>query len=197
MWNERFALEAYAYGVEPNDFLKEHEAYLKRESKVLCLAEGEGRNAVYLAKQGHRVTGIDFSEEGRAKALELADIEEVQLDYILTDLEDFDYGTDSWDAVIFVFAHTGSDVRHKIYESIKTCLKPGGIFLLEGYTPDQPQYQTGGPRDADMLIPISELKQHFQGFEIIQALEVEREIYEGEFHTGLSLVSQFLVRKPL
>jgi len=196
MWNERFALEAYAYGIQPNDFLKEHEVYLPRNGKVLCMAEGEGRNAVFLAKRGHQVTGVDYSEEGRVKALGLAEIEEVEIDYVISDLADYDFGIDKWDAVVFVFAHTESALRHKLYARIQQSLKPDGVFLLEAYTPEQPKYGTGGPRAIDLLIPISELNEHFEGYTTIRAHEVEREIYEGDFHTGLSSVSQFLVRKP-
>jgi len=203
-WNERYADEAYAYGVEPNQFLAENLSFLPAHGpahgpthgKVLCLAEGEGRNATYLATQGFSVTAIDFSNAGKAKAERLAKSKDVAIDYHVADLAHFDFGQNCWDAIVSIFAHTPSTLRRSIHDKVKSSLKTNGVFMLEAYAPKHLGYDTGGPKDPDMLVSLDELQTAFAGFDTLHAEELEKTVVEGLFHTGQAYVTQFIVRKP-
>jgi SAM-dependent methyltransferase len=195
-WDERYKSDAYLYGAEPNDFLREHADLFRPGGRVLSLAEGEGRNAVFLAEQGCAVHGVDFSFEGQAKALDLAKARGVAIDYLLADLTCYDMGDGRWDAVVSIFCHLASRDRPPLYSAIRTALKPGGIFLLEGYNSGQLSYSTGGPTDADYLTSLDLLIEAFDGFEIVLARDVVHDIREGLGHTGSGSVTQFIVRKP-
>ncbi len=196
-WNERYKEESYAYGSHPNDFIKEHLSIFGTGSRILSLAEGEGRNAVFLAQKGHNVTGVDFSEEGRKKALKLASQNNVNIGYDICDLTSYDFKKNKWDAIISIFCHLTETHRNAIHQTIKHALKPGGIFILEAYNKEQLKYETGGPKDEKHLVACDELKAMFNNFEILLAEELEREIYEGDYHTGKASVTQFIARRPL
>ena len=196
-WDERFGQSQYIYGTEPNAFLAASLAHLPSSGRVLCICEGEGRNAVFLAKQGYEVTGVDVSPEGKKKAEQLAAKEGVSIEYILSDLNDFDFGKNQWDAVISISAHLPSATRANVYPKIFTALKSGGVLLMESYHPRQLEleYGTGGPKDVDMLISLEILRDHFPKLETIHAAELEREVTEGTYHTGNAFVTQFIARK--
>lgn len=196
-WNERFKNQDYMYGVHVNDFLKEQAHRIEEGGKVLNLAEGEGRNAVYLAEQGYDVRGVDFSAHGRDKAMKLAQQRNVVIAYELADLTTYDMGASNWDAIVSIFCHMHETERPGLYRSIKQALKPGGLFVQEVYNKKQLAYGTGGPGDPAHLGSLQELKEAFEGFEVILAQDIEREIHEGEFHFGNSAVTQFIARKPL
>lgn len=195
-WDTRYREKEYVYGVSPNDFLRGHAALFKPGDHVLSLAEGEGRNAVFLAQQGCQVRGVDFSTEGRDKALRLAHKQGVNIDYDVADLTQYEMGEARWDGIVSIFCHLVDRVRPALYRSIKRGLKPGGVFLLESYNKKQLEYDTGGPRDAAHLPSLEELKDAFDDFEIILAQEIEREIQEGPYHHGLGSVTQFIARRP-
>jgi cyclopropane fatty-acyl-phospholipid synthase-like methyltransferase len=196
-WDERYRGDAYLYGVEPNDFLHEHVGLFAAGDRVLSLAEGEGRNAVFLAECGCEVRGVDFSPEGQAKAMQLARSRSVTLDYVLADLTRYDMGESSWDAVVSIFCHMSEDDRPPLYAAIRRALKSGGIVLLEGYNAAQLSYTTGGPKDLGYLTSLDMLTKAFKGFEIILARDTVRDIREGHGHTGDGSVTQFIARKPI
>lgn len=196
-WNNRFDREDYAYGIQPNDFLRDNAALFRAGDAILSLAEGEGRNAVFLAKQGCKVQGVDFSEAGRNKALQLAARHQVELTYAIADLTSYAMGEAKWDAVVSIFCHLPEEHRPHLFQEIKQSLKPGGLLLLESYNKKQLAYGTGGPKDVRQLLSVEELKHAFAEFDILRAEELEREIWEGPHHGGKGAVTQFIARKPL
>jgi len=194
-WNERYAQENYIYGTEPNDFLKESFKFMPAKGKILCLAEGEGRNALFLLQNDYTVQAIDQSPAGKEKAVQLASQYGFSLDYTLTDLNDFVFGEEQWDGILYVFAHTPSDIRQKVFQNSFNALKKDGVFMLEAYHPKQLEYQTGGPKEESWLVTLEDLKQTFPQHGIIHEAELERNIQEGQYHTGLSFVTQFIWKK--
>jgi SAM-dependent methyltransferase len=194
MWNQRYSIEEYAYGTEPNDYLVAMSDQLPK-GKVLCLAEGEGRNAVWLAEQGHDVTAVDFSEVGLRKAKKLAKLRGVNIKTIHANLEDFDIGNQHWDAIVSIFAHMPSAMRMDLHKRCTTGLKIGGVFLLEAYTPFQLEYKTGGPATIDMMMDVSSLTAELVGLDFFHLQERIREVNEGLFHNGTGAVVQVLARK--
>jgi SAM-dependent methyltransferase len=196
MWDQRYAEPGFAYGTEPNDFLREQAGALAPGSAVLCLAEGEGRNGVYLASLGHRVHAVDLSSVGLEKARRLAAERSTSITTEVADLASYDPGTERWDAVVSIWAHLPPTIRAPLYERVARALKPGGLFLLEAYTPDQLRHGTGGPRDAALLVTLATLRAELPGFEELVARELERDVQEGAYHRGTSSTVQWLARKP-
>jgi len=194
-WNERYKEEEYAYGIRPNDFLEKNSSLIKANSNILCIAEGEGRNAVFLAKQGHNVTAIDFSIEGLNKAQNLAKKENVQTTTILQDLANYQFEENKWDCIVSVFAHFNPILRKQIHKQLYNALKPNGILILEAYTPLQLEFNTGGPKKIDMLYNEGMLKDDFINFKSLQINLVTREISEGIFHNGKSATVQLIAQK--
>jgi len=198
MWDERFSEPGYAYGTEPNDFLRERVADL-RPGRCLCLAEGQGRNAVWLAQQGFDVTAMDQSAPGLAKARELAETRGVAIETVAADLSGFDIGEAAWDSIVAIFAHLPPALRADVHARAARALVPGGTVLIEGYTPDKYDHPgTGGPPPSqkDLCFTRSMLLDDFAGLEPILAAETVREVNEGQYHQGRSAVVQFLARKP-
>lgn len=195
MWDERYSGEEYVYGTDPNAFLAEMAGRLPQGGPVLCLAEGEGRNAVWLAKQGFRVTGIDASAVGLAKARKLADAAGVVIETVHADLADADLGEARWDGIVSIFCHLPPPLRKSVHRRVVRALKPGGLFLLEAYTPQQLQFGTGGPPSAELMMDLVSLGEELSGLRIEHGIELEREVYEGRFHSGRGAVVQFIARK--
>jgi len=193
MWNERYDSNEFAYGTEPNSFLVENAKLLT--GPVLSLAEGEGRNAVFLASLGLDVLGVDGSEVGLAKAHKLAESRGVSIRTEVADLATYAPPANSYGSVVSISAHLPSDFRRRLYPLVEQSLKPGGIILLEAYSKSQLARNTGGPKDADMLMTTEDMVKEFPNCEVILCQETEREIVEGEFHTGLASVVQFIARK--
>lgn len=193
MWNDRYRGETFAYGTEPNSFLVEHSGLLT--DPVLSLAEGEGRNAVYLASLGLDVLGVDASDVGLGKAHRLADERGVSIKTQVVDLAIYEPPVNSFGSVISISAHLPSSVRRRLYPLIEQCLKPGGIILLEAYAKSQLLRSTGGPKDSDMLLTVEDLRAEFSNCDILLCQEVQRDVVEGEYHTGLASVVQFIGRK--
>ncbi len=194
-WDARYAGDAFMYGTAPNDFLREQVGALPAGGRVLCLAEGEGRNAVFLAERGFVVTGVDASKVGLEKAQRLAQQRGVKLETIVADLREFDLGTAQWDAIISIWCHVPPDLRAGLHPKIVAGLKPGGVLLLEHYHPRQLSYGTGGPPDAKLLVTRSDLERDFAALTVVHAFEGERDIHEGSGHAGKSFVTQFLARR--
>lgn len=195
MWDERYQQTDFVYGEAPNDFLAE-KAGLLRKGRCLCLAEGQGRNAVWLAEQGFSVTAVDQSSVGMVKARELAARRGVTIQTEVADLADFDLGADRWDSIVSIFGHLPSALRRDVHRRVVDALAPGGTFLLEAYTPDQLATSgTGGPADSDMLLTLEKLAEELGDLDILFSQETVREVNEGSFHHGEGAVVQFVARK--
>lgn len=195
-WDERYASEEYLYGTEPNDFLASMSARLP-VGDTLCVAEGEGRNAVWLAEQGHRVTAVDASAVGLAKAQKLAQQRGVTISTEVADLGIYPLASESFDLVVSIYAHAPREARISLHKNIVTALRPGGLLLLEAYTPKQLGYNTGGPPDIEKLMTLSGLREELDGLEFVHGLEFERDVFEGALHTGKGAVVQVLAVKAL
>lgn len=199
MWDERYASEGYVYGTEPNDFLRENTAHIQALGNglnVLCLAEGEGRNAVYLAGLGHNVTAVDLSEVGLVKARALAAERGVTIQAVQADLTRYQPPSRHYDVVVLIFCHLPSAARPFLFEQVRSTLKPGGLIVLEGYTPRQLEFKTGGPSHVDFMLSAQEMADVFAGYDVLINHEIVRPIHEGEFHSGQGAVVQFLAHKP-
>ena len=195
MWDERYADTDYAYGKTPNDFLVQ-EAGRIPPGQVLCLAEGEGRNAVWLAEQGHTVTGVDASPVGLDKARRLADARGVKVATVCSDLAHFHIEPGAWAGIVSIFAHVPPALRRDLHRRVVAGLQTGGVLLLEAYTPEQLRYGTGGPPVAEMTMHLAALEAELAGLEFLMACEREREVVEGKYHTGTGHVVQLVARKP-
>jgi len=195
-WDARYAEAGWAFGTEPNDFLREQAHRLPAGGRVLCLAEGEGRNAVYLAGLGHEVTGVDMAASGLAKARELAAERGTHVTTVLADLATFEFEPDAWDGVVSIFAHVPVPVRRRVHAAMAHTLRPGGVLLLEAYRPEQLQRGTGGPPDDERLLDLARLREELKDLEWLLARELERDVVEGRYHTGLASVVQLVARRP-
>ncbi len=195
MWNERYSSKEYAYGTEPNTFLAANFQHLPK-GRVLSMAEGEGRNAVFLAQQGYAVTAVDGSQVGLDKAQVLAETRGVKLECICADLADFDLGVGAWDAIISIFCPLPPAIRQALYRKVLAALKPGGVFLLEAYTPDQIKHGTGGGKSVELMQTAATLRAELPGLDFAHLVELERDVVEGIFHTGLGAVVQAIGVKP-
>lgn len=194
-WDERYSEAGFLYGTAPNEFLV---AVADRipPGKILSLAEGEGRNAVYLAARGYQVTGVDGSHVGLRKAQELAAARGVAITTIRADLSCFEIEPEQWDGIISCYCHLPSAIRIPLHQASVQGLKPGGVFVLEAYSKEQLAYGTGGPQELDMLMSLDELKRELAGLEFVHAVQIVREVREGSRHTGLASVVQILAVKP-
>jgi cyclopropane fatty-acyl-phospholipid synthase-like methyltransferase len=194
LWNSRYQAQEYIYGQKENDFLRQNLHYLKR-NKLLSLAEGEGRNGIFLAKNNFEVTGVDFSVEAKNKALALAENNNVEIDYKIADLQEFDLGFEVWDSVVAIFCHLEARARKSLLERVKKSLKTDGIFLLEAYNCKQISRNSGGPKNFEMLFSSCELEEIFANFEILHCQNLVREVNEGILHQGEAEVVQFIARR--
>ncbi|MEP1446716.1 MAG: methyltransferase domain-containing protein [Paraglaciecola sp.] len=194
MWDERYKLAGYAYGTEPNDFLRENIAVLPK-GKILCLAEGEGRNAVFLAKHGYQVTAVDSSIVGLQKAQNLAIENAVSIECVHADLCEFELGSQQWDGVVSIFCPLLTEQRVAVHTKVAQGLKSSGVFLTEAYTPKQVQFASGGGDCTDTMQSKTSLLREFPTLEFMYLLELEREVVEGSYHTGLASVVQAIGRK--
>lgn len=197
MWDRRYCEPGFAYGTEPNDFLVETaDRYLPPKGEILSLGEGEGRNAVYLARRGFRVTGVDSSEVGLEKALGLAEQHAVDIHTVVADLRKYELGTACWDGVVSIWCHLPPELRGPVHRAVVAALKPGGVFLLEAYTPKQLELKTGGPPTADVMMTLAAVRAELGGLEILVGEEKLRAVHEGKHHDGVSAVLQVVARKP-
>ncbi len=194
-WDDRYSNEDYIFGTEPNDFLKSVAERIPEHGKVLCLADGEGRNGVYLAGLGHSVTSVDQSPVGLAKADRLATERGVSLTTVVADLTEYDLGSECWDAVVSIFFHIPEAPRRQIYERVTQSLKPGGMLILESYTPDQLKFRTGGPPLAELMMTKDIARATFPELEFEHCEELERDVVEGSGHTGRAAVLQVIARR--
>jgi SAM-dependent methyltransferase len=194
-WDERYSAEEYVYGTEPNDFLAEVAAQLPR-GRALCLADGQGRNGVFLAGRGYTVLSMDQSRVGIERARLLATERGVTIETQVADLNEFPIEPVAWDAIISIFVHLPPVLRARVARGVLHGLKPGGMFVLEAYAPEQMGRGTGGPTTAEMYATLAELQAGYAGLEWLVARELERDVLEGRLHSGKSSVVQMLGRKP-
>ncbi len=192
LWDRRYADEGFFHGTEPNAFLAEHAARLA--GPVLSLAEGEGRNAVFLAARGLDVLAVDFSRVGLAKAERLAVERGVRIRTQLADLADFEPEPGCYGGVISICAHLPSRVRRQLNPRIERALRPGGVLLLESYS--QQQCGRGGPPDPDTLPSAAMLRAEWPGLEIELLREIERPACERPGHASMGAMVQLIARKP-
>jgi SAM-dependent methyltransferase len=195
-WNDRYAVTGHVYGEAPNAFVAEVASQIP-PGPVLCLAEGEGRNAVHLATLGHRVTALDQSEVGLAKARRLAGERGVKIETTVADLADYSIVAGAWAGIVATFAHLPPDLRRRIHRGVVTGLQPGGLFILEAYTPAQLAFDTGGPKSPELLMTLAALRTELSGLEFPVARERERDVIEGAGHTGRAAVVQILARREI
>jgi SAM-dependent methyltransferase len=195
MWDQRYSSDTYVYGTEPNGFLVTAAARLP-PGKVLCLGEGEGRNAVWLAAQGHAVTAVDASGVGLRKAQRLAAERGVRVTTVHADLAAFDIEPGAWDGIVSIFCHLPPALRADVHRRCVAGLRPGGVLLLEAYTPRQVGLGTGGPPTAELMMDAETLRTELAGLKLLELRECEREVHEGEFHNGLGAVVQLVARRP-
>lgn len=194
MWDQRYSASEYAYGKAPNDFLAARFAGIPR-GRVLSLAEGEGRNAVFLAQQGYAVTAVDASVVGLRKAEALARELGVDIDLVHADLAGFDLGQEAWDGIVSIYVPLPSAIRKELHARIPAALRTGGAFLLEAFTPNQLGKGTGGGSDPDTMQTGDSLRAELGGLHFEHLVELDREVIEGAYHTGHSAVVQALARK--
>lgn len=194
MWDERYSAEEYVYGTKPNEFLAENFASIPK-GRVLSLAEGEGRNAVFLAKQGYEVTAVDGSTVGLDKARKLAESEGVAIETVHADLADYDLGEDKWDGIISIFVPLPSQLRRTLYKNLGKALKSNGVFLIEAYRPEQIRFRTGGGSSTDTMQTKESLLAELSGLDFSHLSELERNVVEGSLHTGMGAVVQAIASK--
>lgn len=196
MWNERYSQPGFAYGTEPNEFLASAAGRIPVGS-VLSLGEGEGRNAAFLAGLGHRVVAVDQSEVGLANAVRLGADRGLTIETVCADLADFPIEPGAWEGIVSIFCHLPRRVQVSLYAAAVRGLRPGGVFVLEAYTPKQIGRGTGGPQDPDLLASLAELIEELAGLEFVHVCELEREVREGAYHTGVASVVQIIgLRSP-
>ena len=196
IWDERYAGEEYFFGTEPNAFLVSQRHLLKPDMSCLAVADGEGRNGVWLAEQGLQVLSVDYSGPASAKSGKLAEQRGVKLEREVVDLLQWDWGSERFDIVAAIFIQfAGPTVREILFANIKRCLKPGGLLLLQGYTPRQLEYKTGGPQHAENLYTGPLLRGAFADMEILHLREHDDLVSEGAGHSGMSALIDLVARK--
>jgi SAM-dependent methyltransferase len=194
-WNARYSRDDYVYGLAPNDFVA---AVADRipPGPVLCLAEGEGRNAVWLAARGRAVTAVDQAQVALAKAQKLAAARGVTIETVAADLAAYRLAPGAWAGIVSIWLHLPPPLRRAVHAQVVQGLSPGGVFILEAYTPAQLAYDTGGPREAEVLMTAAQLRAELAGLEFEILRELERDVREGTAHTGRAAVVQVLARRP-
>ena len=196
MWDQRYAEDGFAYGTDANDFLVSVADRIPA-GPVLCLAEGEGRNAAFLAGRGHPVTAVDLSRVGLDKAQALARSRGHEITAVHADLAEYDPAAPGgWAGIVSVWCHVPPPVRRALHARVVAALAPGGVFVLEAYTPDQVGRGTGGPPVAGPMMTAAQLRDELAGLELVHLVECERHIAEGRYHQGLSAVVQLVGVKP-
>ena len=195
MWDERYGTPDYHYGTDPNDFLAAVAGRIP-PGRVLSIADGEGRNGVFLATLGYDVTAVDSSAVGLAKAQRLAVARGVSLTTVAADLAEFVIAPGSWEGIVSIFCHLPPALRQRVHVQVVRGLVPGGLFVLESYSVHQFGRGTGGPSSAELLPTLDALRAELVGLELLHAVEIERDVHEGVHHNGRSAVLQVIARRP-
>ncbi len=196
MWEDRFQTPDYVFGTEPAAFLKTHAHHLTAGQTALCVADGEGRNSVYMAQLGLKVTALEFAPSAIAKARALAKARDVTVDFRDVDVLAYDY-PEQYDVVAGIFIQfVNPTLRRALFKKMASALAPGGLMLLHGYTPKQLEYKTGGPPFVDNMYTDVVLRGLFPGWEVLESHEYEADISEGRGHSGQSALIDFIARRP-
>lgn len=198
-WDERYSSEEFAYGTEPNNYLREQLTRLT-PGKILFPAEGEGRNAVFAATKGWQVSAFDISANGRNKALQLAEQLGTTIDYQVGELSALDYKEGQFDAIALIYAHFPGDIKSSIHQMLNQYLRKGGFIIFEAFSKKHLEYiakneKVGGPKDIESLFSIEEIKADFPDYQIIELTETAIELNEGLFHNGTGSVIRFVGQK--
>ena len=198
-WNERYSKDEFAFGKQPNNYLREQLVKLNIGS-ILFPAEGEGRNAVFAATLGWTVSAFDISMEGKKKADQLAKANKVSIDYQVGDLQKLSYSPEQFDAIGLIYAHFPADVKSEYHKLLDKYLAKGGIVIFEAFSKNHLDYRlknekVGGPKDLESLFSIEELKSDFASYDVIELVEKEIELKEGLYHNGKGSVIRFVGRK--
>ncbi|MCD1117805.1 class I SAM-dependent methyltransferase [Chryseobacterium turcicum] len=198
-WNERYSNDEFAYGTQPNNYLKEQLQKLEIGS-ILFPAEGEGRNAIFAAQLGWKVSAFDISPEGKNKALQLAEANHVEIDYQVGELQTLNYKKEQFDAIALIYAHFPADIKSSIHKMLDTYIRKGGFIIFEAFSKKHLDFvlkneKVGGPKDIESLFSIEEIKSDFPEYDIIELEEKEIELQEGVFHNGTGSVIRFLGKK--
>jgi SAM-dependent methyltransferase len=195
-WNKRFAGEDFLFGTAPNEWLREQAGVWAAGQSVLCVADGEGRNSVWLAGRGLQVDAFDIAEVGVAKARKLAAQQGVQVDFQVADCDGFAWPQAAYDGVAAIFIQFADPaLRERLFARMQQCLKPGGVLVLQGYTPKQLEYRTGGPPLASHLYTEAMLREAFAGMDILTLREYEADVAEGSGHHGRSALIGLVARR--
>jgi cyclopropane fatty-acyl-phospholipid synthase-like methyltransferase len=196
IWDERYAMEGYLFGMLPNAFLVTQRHLLKPGANVLAVADGEGRNGVWLAEHDLRVLSVDSSVVAQRKARSLAEQRGVALDFELADLLQWQWGENRFDVIVAIFIQFAApEQREQIFANLKRSLKSGGLLVLQGYTPRQLEYGTGGPPNAENLYTEPLLRSTFADMEILHLREHDDLVSEGAGHSGMSALIDLVARK--
>lgn len=195
-WNRRYAAEGYLFGTAPNAFLVSQAHLLQPGRRALSVADGEGRNSVWLAEQGLDVTAVEFSPVAVEKARRLAAERGVGPQFHVADVFSFDWGRAGFDVVAAIFIQFAAPAeRAGLFTRMKAALKPGGLLILQGYTPKQVEYKTGGPPQAENMYTEALLREAFGDMDILHLREHEEEVREGSGHSGRSALIDLVARK--
>lgn len=196
-WQSRYATPDYTFGREPNEFLVRCRPLLPPRGEVLAVADGEGRNGVWLAKQGLDVTSIDFSPIAQEKARALAKDHRVAITFIEADVHAWPYPEEAFDVVVEIFTQFSTPAeRERKWAGMRRALKRGGLLIVQGYTPKQLEYATGGPKQVEQLYTRAMLERAFGDLDAVEIVEEECELHEGAGHHGMSAVIGLTARKP-
>lgn len=197
VWEARYGAPDYIFGKAPNHFLMSCRPLLPNSGKALAIADGEGRNGVWLAEQGLDVVALDFSEAAQVKAAALAQERGVEITLVRTDVLAWDYPANAFDVVIDIFTQFSSPAeRIRKWQLLGQTLKPGGLVIVQGYTPRQLQFGTGGPKNLENLYTRDMLEDAFRSFRDLTITEEERDMREGPAHSGMSAIIGLTARKP-
>jgi len=194
-WNEKYSAAESLYGTEPLPFLRESLSHLKPGGRVLLPADGEGRNGVYLATEGFDVHTFDGSEVAVQKSRQDAADRGVIIHATVSSVADFGFPTEEFDGVISSYFHL-QPYFPQLHQKYISCLKPGGVFLLEGFSKDQMNYDSGGPREKDMLFTQEGLREDFKDFDILMMEEKVEMLNSGTRHKGEGSVIRMIAKKP-
>ena len=195
-WDQNFSAPGYKYGTEPNAFLQAQSPRLPKGAHILLPGDGEGRNGVWLAQQGHHVTAVDSSPVGLEKAQSLARERQTHIHTIEADLADWTPPAHSADALVLVYLHLPPGIRRSAHQRLMQALRPGGWLIVEVFHPQQLQYHSGGPKDAAMLYTLDMLRQDFAGLKEVLAREEETQLSEGPGHQGQAFVTRWVAQAP-
>lgn len=196
-WEQRYATPDYTFGKEPNEFLVACKPLLPRAGRALAVADGEGRNGVWLARQGLDVLSVDFSPAAQAKARALAAEHKVDIEFVEADIHTWPFPAEAFDVVAEIFTQFSAPAdRAKKWAGMRRALKPGGLLIVQGYTPKQLAYGTGGPKQIENLYTRELLMGAFGDLDEVRIVEEERELHEGPGHSGMSAVIGLTARKP-